>query len=77
MTFIVSICQVHCKSEHKQVKWNKIKRDILESDSIFPYLQSITVFQWLSKLINNKNKIITVPEEKCHNLILFCKCQRK
>ena len=45
MTFIIGIFQFHCKSEHKQVKLNKIKREIRRSDSNFSYLQSITAFQ--------------------------------
>ena len=44
MTFVIAIFQFHCKSEHKQVKGNKIKREIFKSGFIFPYLQSITVF---------------------------------
>ena len=34
MTFIVIISQFHCKSEHKQVKWNKVTRDMCKSDGI-------------------------------------------
>ena len=51
MVFIISIFQFHCKSEHKQGKWNKIKRDMCKSDSIFPYLQIITLFEWHVKFI--------------------------
>ena len=32
MTFIIAIFQFHCKKEHKQVKWDKIKRVICKSD---------------------------------------------
>ena len=39
MTIIIGIFQFHCKSEHKQAKWNKIEQDICKSDSISPYLQ--------------------------------------
>ena len=34
------------------IKWNKIKRGICKSDSIFPYLQSSALFKWLLKLIS-------------------------
>ena len=40
MPFVNGNFQFHCKSEHKQVKWNKITPDMCKSDSIFPYLQS-------------------------------------
>ena len=43
MTF--DILQFHCKSEHKQVKRNKIKQDIWKSDSVFPNLQGIKIFE--------------------------------
>ena len=36
MTFRIDIFQFHCKNDHKQVKRNKIKRDMCKSDSIFP-----------------------------------------
>ena len=42
--FVIGIFQFHYKSEHKQVNWNKIKRET-KSDCIFPYLQSITLFK--------------------------------
>ena len=51
MTFIIGIFQFLWKGEHKQVKWNKIKRDICKSGGIFPYLQSSTLFNWLLKFI--------------------------
>ena len=35
MTFIIATFQSHCKSEHNQVKWNKITRDTYKSGSIF------------------------------------------
>ena len=38
--------------DHKQLKWKKIKQDMYISESIFPNLQSITVFEWLLKLIS-------------------------
>ena len=55
MTFIIGTLQSHGKSEHKQVKWNKITRDhMCKPDSIFPYLQMkyldiqiFTLFKWL------------------------------
>ena len=42
---MISIFQFHSKNEHKQVKWNKIKREIYKFDSIFSYLQSSTLFE--------------------------------
>ena len=51
MTFIIGIFQFYYKSEHKQVKKNKIKQDMCKSDSIIPYLQVSTLFKWLLKLI--------------------------
>ena len=47
MTFIIHIFQFHGKSEHKQVKLNKIKRDMWKFDSIFLYLQSSLLFKSL------------------------------
>ena len=35
MTFIIEAFQSHCKSEHNQVKWNKITRDMWKSDYFF------------------------------------------
>ena len=52
MTFIIGTFQFHCKSEHSQVKWNKITRDMCKSDSIFPYLQGSTLNKWLLKFIS-------------------------
>ena len=52
MTFIIGTFQSHCKSKHNQVKWNKITQDMCKSDSIFPYLQSSTLFKWLLKFIS-------------------------
>ena len=45
MTFMIGIFQFQCKSEHTQIKRDKIKQDMCKSESFFPYLQSITVFQ--------------------------------
>ena len=53
MTFISGIFQFYCKSEHKQAKWNKTKWEMCKSDKIFPYLQSITAFEWLLKFISS------------------------
>ena len=39
MTYIIGILQLHCKSEHKHVMWNKTTR------SIFSYLQSSALFK--------------------------------
>ena len=66
---IIDIFQLHCKSEYNQVKWNKIQQDNGRSDSIFLYLQSVTLLEWLLKFVFwedfSKKWIITVPEEKC------------
>ena len=43
MTPIVGIFHFIPKVKYKQVKWNKVKRDMCKSDSIFPYLQSSTL----------------------------------
>ena len=45
MNFIIGTFQSNCKSEHNQVKRNKVTRDMCKSDSIFPYLQSSTLFK--------------------------------
>ena len=52
MTFLINIFQLHCKSEHKQVKSNKIKQDMYKSDGIVCYLQSRTLFKGLFKFIS-------------------------
>ena len=46
MTFLIGIFQFHCKSEHKQEKSIKVKREMCKSMSvsIFPYLQISTLF---------------------------------
>ena len=49
---VIGTFQFHCKSEHKQVKWNKITCEMCKSDSIFPYLQRSTLFKWLLKFIS-------------------------
>ena len=45
MNFITGTFQSCCKSEHNQVKWNKITRDMCKADSIFPYLQGSMLFK--------------------------------
>ena len=45
MTFIIGAIQFHCRSELKQVKWNKITWDLNKSESLFPYLQRSTLFK--------------------------------
>ena len=45
MAFIIGIFQFNLKNEHKQLKLTKIKQDMRKSDSIFLYLQSITVLE--------------------------------
>ena len=35
MAFVIGIFQSDCKSEHNQVKWNKMTHDMCKSDSIF------------------------------------------
>ena len=54
MTFIIGILTFHGKSEHKQVKWNEIKRDICKCDSIFLYLQRGTLIKLLLSLYLDK-----------------------
>ena len=41
MTFIIGAFQSDCKSEHNQVKWNKIERDMCRSDSILRYHKNV------------------------------------
>ena len=69
MTFIIGIFQFHCKGEHRQVVWNKIKWDMCKSESIFLYLQSTSLFKWLLSFISwqglSKKGMIMVSEEKC------------
>ena len=45
MTFIIGTFQFHYKSEHSQVKRNKITWDMCNSDSIFWYLGGSTLFK--------------------------------
>ena len=45
MTFIIDTFQFHCRSEHKQVQRNKMIQYMYKYDSIFPYLQSSTLFK--------------------------------
>ena len=52
MTLSIGIFQLHSKSELKQVKVSKIKQDMYKSDSIFPYLQSVTLFKGFLKFIS-------------------------
>ena len=52
MTFIIGIFQFHCKSEHKQVKWNEIEQGMCKSDSTFPYLQRGTLLKRLLECIS-------------------------
>ena len=49
MNSIIGIFQLRFKSEHKEVKWNKIKQEICKSHNIFPYLKISTLFKWLLK----------------------------
>ena len=42
---VIGIFQFHCKSEHKQVKNNKIKRNMCKSGGTSPYLQNSTLFK--------------------------------
>ena len=68
MAFIIGIFQFHCKSEHKKVKWNKIKQGIWKSDSIFPYLQRGALSKRYLKFISWKGLsqewMMIVPKEK-------------
>ena len=70
MPFIFDIFfQIHCKSEHKQVTWNRTKQYICKSNSIFPYLQSSTLLKWVLKFISwyglSQKWMTTVGKEKC------------
>ena len=49
MTFVIGTLQPQFKSEHIQVKWNKITRDMCKSDNIF---QGSTLFKWILKIIS-------------------------
>ena len=49
VNFILVIFQFQCKSEDKQLKWNKMKWDMDKSDSNFLYLQISALFKWLLK----------------------------
>ena len=40
MTFTIGILHFHCKIDHKQFKWDKIKRDMYKSDNIYRNLKS-------------------------------------
>ena len=42
---LIDMFLFHCKSEHKQVKGSKIKRDLCKSDGIFPYLERGSLFE--------------------------------
>ena len=44
MTFIIGTFQFRCKTEHKQVKRNKITQKMYKSESIFPHLQSSIIW---------------------------------
>ena len=45
MTFITDIFQFNRQRKHRKVKQNKMKRGRFKSKSIFPYLQSSTLFR--------------------------------
>ena len=64
MTFIFDILQFYCKSEYKQVKLNKTKRDMCKSEYMFPNLQSISLFEicFLISFISNMNNNISRGE---------------
>ena len=68
ITFIIDTFQFHCKLERKQVKWNKITRDMWKSDGSFSYFQSNALFKWLLEFISSerlsKKLMITVPDQK-------------
>ena len=67
--YIWHFFQIHCESEHKQVTWNRTKQYICKSNSIFPYLQSSTLFKWVLKFISwyglSQKWMTTVGKEKC------------
>ena len=62
MTFIFR------KGVQKQVKWNETEQYMCKSDSIFPYLQRVTLFKWLLKFLSwqglSEKWMMTVPKEK-------------
>ena len=63
MTIIIGTFQSHYKSEHNQVKWNKITRDMCKSDSIFLCKRKYTTwvkfeFYFLKKFFIKKNERI-------------------
>ena len=68
MIFTIGIFQFYGKSEHKQVKRNKIKQDMCKSDSSFSYLQGSTLFKWLLVFISwqglSQKWLKNVPEKK-------------
>ena len=68
ITFIIDTFQFNCKRECKQVKWNKITRDMCKSDGSFSYFQSNALFKWLLEFTSwerlSKKLMITVPDQK-------------
>ena len=66
MTFIIwhYNWQFHCKSEHKQVKWDEIKQNMCKFDSIFRCLQLSTLFKFISWQGLSQKWMITAPKEK-------------
>ena len=62
MTIIIFTFQSHFKSEQNQVKWNKIMWDMWKSDSIFSYLQSSALLQWLLKFVSWQGLLLKETE---------------
>ena len=55
MNFLTGIFQFNCKNEPKQVKWNKIKRNMRNLDAYFLiYKYCNFLFQWLLNLFFDK-----------------------
>ena len=68
MTFIIGTFLFNCKSEHKQIKWNKVTRHMCKSDSISPYYKVVHYLNDFWNLFTDKvylkKWMITGPEEK-------------
>ena len=58
MTFTISTFQFHWKSEHNQVKWNKITQDKHKPDSIFFIYKAATCLNDFWNLFLDKVCII-------------------
>ena len=73
---LIGIFQFDCKREHKQVKWNKIKRHMSKSEIIFHYLQSNGLFQWLLKFISEKVHFKNEQQVRRENVLCLISSRR-